>query len=78
MSLKLILLSHSETAAKLCREIPETENPSLSLFSVSPLSLPPPRRRRVVVVVVAADWWWWSDLVSLSCFLVPDPYPDLG
>ncbi|KAF2607559.1 hypothetical protein F2Q68_00043196 [Brassica cretica] len=76
-----LLLSHSETEAKLYREFSETENPSrraLSLFSLSPpprRSLSPrrrtlslsPRRRHVVVVVTGSQ---------PSLILVPDP--DLG
>ncbi|KAF2570880.1 hypothetical protein F2Q70_00002851 [Brassica cretica] len=46
-----LLLSHSETEAKFCREFPETENPSrralslpcaVSLFSLSVISLVSP------------------------------------
>ncbi|CAN6974094.1 unnamed protein product, partial [Brassica rapa subsp. trilocularis] len=55
---------------KLCREFPETRNPSrralspsllcrLSLFSLSPRrhSLSP--RRRTLSLLAGAVWWWW-------------------
>ncbi|KAF2570044.1 hypothetical protein F2Q70_00002986 [Brassica cretica] len=66
-----ILLSHSETEAKLCREFPETENPSRRALSLSPApssSLSPLRHLSLLsicdlsplfLLLAGAVWWWW-------------------
>ncbi|KAG5394468.1 hypothetical protein IGI04_024431 [Brassica rapa subsp. trilocularis] len=71
-----LLLSHSETEAKLCREFLETENPSRRALSplrhraLSPLhhlSLLSLRDLSPLSLLLAGAvwwWWWWLQLIG--------------
>ncbi|KAF2543685.1 hypothetical protein F2Q70_00028069 [Brassica cretica] len=74
-----------KTEAKLCREFPETENPSRRALSLSPapslsiLSLRDLSPLSLLLAGVVWWWWWWlqpigggGQISQPSCFLVPD------